>query len=280
LDRADQISLPENRATVIAQSHKTEVEQKFGNRPMGILVEQPSNRDTAAGIFLPLTFVRARDPEATVVIYPSDHFIYPEGRFVQIVRNALGAAEELRDKAVILGAHPNSLELEYGWIKLGMQNVGLKGQASHLVEAFYEKPHVSLARSAMESGALWNTLIVAARVSLLWDLGWRYFPQIMRQFERLATAIDTPEEKSVLRSVYETLPSLNFASDLLTHATSHLAVMEMKDVLWCDWGKPERIVDTLRHIGKKPSFPFDLLPSYPERAERTSDVSVASPITV
>lgn len=32
--------------------------------------------------------------------------------------------------------------------------------------------------------------------------------------------------------------------------------MELSGVLWSDWGKPERIVETLRRIGKSPAFPL------------------------
>jgi len=59
---------------------------------------------TAAGIFLPLAYVRARDPHATVVIYPSDHFVYPEERFVESVRSAVRAAEKIKDRLVLLAA--------------------------------------------------------------------------------------------------------------------------------------------------------------------------------
>jgi hypothetical protein len=36
--------------------------------------------------------------------------------------------------------------------------------------------------------------------------------------------------------------------------------MEMRDVLWCDWGNPRRIMDTLEKIGKQPAFAGDPLP--------------------
>jgi mannose-1-phosphate guanylyltransferase len=216
--------------------------------------------------------VRAHDPEATVIIYPSDHFIFPESRFVDIAKAALEALEMQPQRAVILGAPPDSLELEYGWIKLGKPLKGPGGRALCTVEAFYEKPGASIAMRAMAAGALWNTLIIASKVDLLWKLGWRYVPEIIQPFEALVKAIGTSDEKSVLHSIYGTLPSLNFASHLLTHSASHLAVMEMKDVLWCDWGKPERIVDTLRHIGKAPSFPTELLPSYRKSTDSLSDI--------
>ena len=39
----------------------------------------------SAGVFLPLAYVMEKDPDAAVMIFPCDHFIYPEGRFLQYV---------------------------------------------------------------------------------------------------------------------------------------------------------------------------------------------------
>jgi hypothetical protein len=36
-----------------------------------------------------------------------------------------------------------------------------------------------------------------------------------------------------------------------------LGVMELEGVIWSDWGRPERIVETLRSLGKKPTFPME-----------------------
>ena len=54
----------------------------------GTVLLQPHHRETAAEVFLSLTHVKARDPLATVVIYPSDHFVYPEHRFLDWAKRA------------------------------------------------------------------------------------------------------------------------------------------------------------------------------------------------
>jgi hypothetical protein len=77
VDRADRISPPERRLTEIGRRHREIDRIQLGARSKGIVVEQPVNKNTAAGVFLPLAHVRARDPNATIVIYPSDHFVHP-----------------------------------------------------------------------------------------------------------------------------------------------------------------------------------------------------------
>ena len=47
------------------------------------------------GIFFPLTHIRADDPPATVVIYPSDHFVHPKGKFIEEMQHAVWVAERV-----------------------------------------------------------------------------------------------------------------------------------------------------------------------------------------
>ena len=55
------------------------------------------------------------------------------------------------------------------------------------------------------------------------------------------------------------LPMHNLSSDLLQCVPDHLAVIELTGVLWSDWGKPERIAETLRRIDRRPAFPLTCL---------------------
>jgi hypothetical protein len=103
---------------------------------------------------------------------------------------------------------------------------------------------------------LWNTLILAAKVETLWNLGQRCFPEMMQLFEIYSQAIGTSEEDSVLETMSQVMPTRNFSSHLLECVPNEIAVMELSGVLWCDSEKPERIFETLRRIGKSAAFPL------------------------
>ena len=83
---------------------------------------------------------------------------------------------------------------------------------------------------------------------------------MMLFFERLKVAIDTADELRVLDAIYDLMPRRNFSSDLLQCAQERLAVMEMTDVSWSDWGTPDLIVADLDNIGKGPAVAEDPLP--------------------
>lgn len=253
-DRADRLTAPQQKITVVTRPFLEEIWSQLANRRTGQVLVQPRNCETAAGIFLPLTYIRAQNPQATVVLYPSDHFVFPEAPFIETVRHAIAAAESLVDRVILVGVRPTHLELEYGWIVEG-RHVGLShGVPVYAVKAFLEKPDRTHAQAAMEDGALWNTFVLAAKVENLWKMGWRCFPDLMALFERLGRHIGTSKEGRVLESIYHTMPRKNFSSDLLQQIPDQVGVVELRGVMWSDWGQPERIVETLRVLGKVPAF--------------------------
>lgn len=278
LGRATLIASPTRTVVVAARHHRHEMpDQPVANRPHK-LIEQPINRDTAAGIFLPISFVRAHDPQAVVVIQPSDHFVYPERRFVETVRQSVASAEGMPDRLMLLGVQPDRLETEYGWIQRGARLNGTSSHPVHAVSSFIEKPGLAQADAALRSGGLWNTLVLTATVDALWQAGWDCFPDMMPLFERLCSAWHTPDESAVIEDVYRHMPKHNFSSQLLQQVPDRVAVMELTGVLWSDWGKPERIAESIRRIGKTPAFPLDCLdrPFAPNPVPQRAEAVLAS----
>lgn len=261
LDRAARLAPAERAVLVVAQTHCQEAMTQLNGREVGTLLFQPVNRDTAAGVFLPLTYIRAQDPQATVVIYPSDHFVFPEETFLDHVQQAVLAAEQLKHRIVLLGVAPDRLELDYGWIVPGKRLVHPRRTPVQTVLRFLEKPTAPQADEAMSKNALWNTMVMTAKVDTFWQLGRQCFPDLMERFERLGCAIGTSEESRVLEEIYLNMPSRNFSSDLLQQRPERVVVIELTDVLWSDWGRPERIADALRRIDRTPAFPLNALGS-------------------
>jgi mannose-1-phosphate guanylyltransferase len=254
LDRSDRIVPPERRVTVIAREHQADAWPQLSSRPQGKLILQPSNRETAAGIFLGLAYIRAHNPQATVLIFPSDHFVYPEEAFVKRAASLARAARNLKHWIFLLGAAPDSPEIEYGWIQPGAHLGWIDGCRVRGTQSFLEKPNLDGCKRAMRAGALWNTMVISAKVEMLWSLGWCCFPEMMRLFEACGALIGGPREEQVLESLYQAIPVQNFSTHVLQEFPKQVAVMELQGVLWSDWGQPDRIAATLRRIGKQPAF--------------------------
>ncbi len=255
LSRARKVVPDKRTLIVLDKSHEPFCQPQLHDSPEILRIIQPRNCDTAPGIFLPLTYVRRIDPQATAILYPSDHFVYPEERFVNVIQEAVEESSRLSGYLILLGVEPDCLELDYGWIQPGPV-IKASGGRVRSVRAFVEKPGYVEIRRAVVCGALWNTFVLVAKVESLWRLGWRFFPEMMGLFQVLGGAIGSPREKEALDQIYSVMPSLNFSSALLQRVPDRVGVLQLHDVLWSDWGRPERVVTSLLKIDKQPSFRF------------------------
>ena len=249
-DRARMLAPPHHRVAVVSKSH---VECGWVGRalmPEGKLLAQACNHDTGPGALLPLAYVRRKDPDATVVILPCDHFVYPEYLFTQRVINAIEAVEAFPERVVLLGACPEKADADLGWIELAGPLSPSFDSEIYKVSRFVEKPPAEEATRIMKTGGLLNTLVIACRVKSLWALGQRNFPRTIALLEQAANAFDTDTEDEALHRAYREMPSWNLSKDLLGRCAENLAVMELDGVQWSDWGKPERI---LKSIGRMSS---------------------------
>ena len=176
LDRAARLAPAERSVLVVTQTHCQEAMTQLKEHEVGTLLFQPVNRDTAVGVFLPLTYIRARDSHATVVIYPSDHFVFPEDKFLDHVHHAVLTAKQLKHRIVLLVVAPDRLELDYGWILPGKRLVHSERKPVQTVLRFLEKPTAPQPDEALSHHALWNTMVMTAKVDTFWDLGWQCSP--------------------------------------------------------------------------------------------------------
>lgn len=120
-----------------------------GIEPKAIIIE-PQGRNTAPAIAVAAQVV-ADDPDALLLVMPSDHLI----RKPEAFRDAVGAAVPLakEGRLVTFGIAPSEPSTAYGYIK---QGASLHGDAFD-VAAFVEKPNTDKAREFLESGQYsWN----------------------------------------------------------------------------------------------------------------------------
>ena len=175
----------------------------------------------------------------------------------------------------LFGVRPSHLELDYGWISLGGILGWSEGSCVHSIQEFVEKPGLADGERLMNEGALWNTFILVASVETLWKAGWECFPEVMEHFDQLQQSIGTPVEGSVLQNIYHDMPNRNFSREVLQPLTKQLGVMELEKVLWSDWGRPERILETLQAVGISPTFPTEVFKDVRIPAKLKSAAEVA-----
>ncbi|WP_222559067.1 mannose-1-phosphate guanylyltransferase/mannose-6-phosphate isomerase [Caenibius sp. WL] len=122
--------------------------------PSAILIE-PSARNTAPAVLAAALVLHARDPNALMLVMPSDHVIPDDARF----RDAVLAGERAaRDgQLVTFGIRPDRAETGYGWLQLSEAADADFSPVPQKLQRFVEKPDSAAAAAMLADGRhLWN----------------------------------------------------------------------------------------------------------------------------
>jgi mannose-1-phosphate guanylyltransferase len=257
LERAKRVIPSERVFTIITESHlkHPEVREQISSRPKDTVIVQPENKETAAGLLLPLMYLHKRYPSSLVLVLPSDHFVREEDRLMDYTRLACRAVWRDPSRMILLGVKPDRDEPEYGYL-LPIKKPSETEPKMSEISWFIEKPEQKIARRLMRAGGLWNTMIMAFKTSTM--LYWisRLAPALYHQFRQIYQAIGTPGETEVVREVYRRLEPINFSKEFLEPMVksypSSLIALPVRDLLWSDWGTASRIRDVLKKIGQVP----------------------------
>ena len=247
LARVERLIPRERILIIVGTHHRPEVEAQLAHWPPDNVIFQPASRDTAPGILLPLAHVSHRAPFTTVAIFPSDHFVLAEERFMSSVAQAVEETRRFRQDITLLGMTPTELEDGYGWIEPGTQ---IPGRNTLAVQRFYEKPSPLRAQELLRQGALLNTFVCVAQANTVWELVRQAVPELYQDFLLIRNALRTPHAEEVIARVYGTMQPVNFSSAICEPFAARLRVLPVPDVGWSDWGSAERILASLHRMGK------------------------------
>ena len=170
--------------TVVSRPHlaHAEVRRQLAARPRETLIVQPVNKETAPGILLPLMFIYKGCPEAIVALFPSDHFILEEDRFMSHVHLAAQAVKHDPTRIVLLAIEPYKPEKDYGYV-VPHADIGRPCRfGTRPVSAFIEKPAADMALKLMTQGGLWNTMTMVFKLDTLLELVRRVHPALYLNF--------------------------------------------------------------------------------------------------
>jgi len=234
----------ERICTIVAGEQRRWWERPLRELPKDNIVVQPSNRGTANGILFPLLHILERDPEARVIMLPSDHHVRNEAVLNRALEHALTRVERDAQNIVLLGIEPEEPDAELGYI---LPNADTSGCPS--VKRFVEKPTQIEAHALMQKGALWNTFILVAQGSALLRLFEQRSPETVLQMRAVLRHPPGTVDYSLRAcSVYATLPEIDFSRHICQGQEEALRVLPVPACGWSDLGTPQRVSAALRHL--------------------------------
>lgn len=240
---------PSQTFIVVTQKHQRFYESLAHEISPGLLLQQPANKGTAPAIIYALLRVATKSPNATVALFPSDHFFTDDEQFMSHVDTAFEAVQVAPQTITLLGITPTSAEKEYGWIEPQRSILGSAARSITQVRRFWEKPSASLAHKLMQRGCLWNSFVIVGCVDALLRMAQAAVPELYESFAALAPFFETTRERRALAELYSRIDDVNYSHEVLAARPQDLAVMRVGDVGWSDLGDPARVLSTLALIG-------------------------------
>ena len=230
LDRFLPICPMENIYVVTHEEHTALVREQLPQLQSHQILSEPMRKNTTACIAYASYAIAQRNPDATIVVTPSDHLILKEEEFLDVIKKAADQAKS-QDKLMTLGITPTRPETGYGYIQYHTEKSFAKK-----VKTFTEKPELSLAKKFLESGDfVWNSGIFIWGVQAILNAIHQYLPEMAEVFdEQVKPKLGTSEEREAILSAYSQSKSISIDYGVMEKAQN--VYVCLGNFTWSDLG--------------------------------------------
>lgn len=191
VDRISGLVPPDHIFILTNHLQEKEVRRQLPELPAENIVAEPARRDTAPAVALGTGLIASRDPNASMIVLPSDALILDSGAFLSLAKEALQLADT--EKALItIGIRPTWACPSYGYIERAAPFTapGLQHNC-YEVARFREKPDADTALEYLKSGCYtWNAGMFIWKVAYVREQLSRHAPQLEQFITELTASAD------------------------------------------------------------------------------------------
>lgn len=200
------------------------------------VLAEPMRRNTAPCIAYASYLVKKENPDAVIVVAPSDHLILNEEAFQNTMQTAIDAAAS-QDKLITIGLKPNRPETGFGYIQFKESGDDVKP-----VKTFTEKPEKELAEKFIESGDfVWNSGIFAWGVKAIVSALENSLPEMAESFAEIEDQLLTDAEHEAVGKAYSQCINISIDFGVMEKADNVYTVLG--DFGWSDLGSWNSLYD-------------------------------------
>ena len=223
-------------------------------RPSQVLTE-PERRNTAPAIAYAAYKVFALDPEAVMIVTPSDHFIGDEKAFRETMNRAIAYAAT-HDELLTIGIKPTYPATGYGYIEAEGFEMGRDGISK--VTRFKEKPEIEEAKELLRDGRyLWNSGMFVWKARVIVEALEKYLPEVAAGFAEISD-FSSPGAVEKVRRAFADSPSISIDYGVMEKAENVSCVLG--DFQWDDvgtWNSLQRLEERMELRDSKCLFSED-----------------------
>ena len=215
---------------VTSENYVDIVRKQLPEMPADHILAEPVPRNTAPCIAYACWRIMREDPEANIVVTPSDAIVLKTELFSEIISKALEFTAS-SSSIVTVGIHPDRPETGYGYICSSSK------EECNIVKVneFREKPDRETAERYLAAGNyFWNAGIFVWSVSTIVDQMRRHAPQIAGMMDKIAWTFGTDEEKAALAEFFPQCDKISIDYAVMEKSDSIYVISA--DLGWSDLG--------------------------------------------
>ncbi|MFH1121644.1 MAG: mannose-1-phosphate guanylyltransferase [Bacteroidota bacterium] len=232
----------ENIYIVTNEIYKKQVLEQLPAIAESQVLCEPSRRNTAPCIAYANYRIFQENPEANLVVAPSDHIILKEDIFTEVITAALDASEK-NNWLLTLGIQPSRPDTGYGYIQFDEAITCKTDNRIKKVKTFTEKPQLEMAKQFLASGDfLWNSGIFIWKLKTIMSAFEKHLPDIDQLFKAGNGKYGTPEEDTFIKQTYAICKSISIDYGVMEKAEDVFVLSS--DFGWSDLGTWGSLYDT------------------------------------
>lgn len=209
VDRIERCIPHDNICIVTNKNYVRMIKRQLPKIRGGNIFIEPYNKETATCIGYAAIKLLKRDPEAVMIVLPSDHMISNKDEFRRTIGEALDIAKS-ESLLVTMGVVPRCPETAYGYIEFGKPIEGYCDIPAYHVKRFTEKPNKTVAQIFIDKGTfLWNSGMFVWKASVLLKEMEKYLPDLYGCLMQMSESIGTADEERVVNDEYEKIDGIS-----------------------------------------------------------------------
>ncbi len=234
-DRFIQLMPAEQIFIVSNLEYKELIIEQLPDLPVENILLEPLRRNTAPCIDYANFRIHQKNPDANIVVAPSDHLIVKEAEFLQYVQEGLNFVDQ-NNALLTMGIVPSRPETGYGYIQSLQEKVkDYESTGLRKVKTFTEKPDLELAKVFMDSGDFyWNAGIFFWSLTSIMEAFDKHLPEIHSLFLEGEGQYGTASEAQFIEKTYSSCRNVSIDYGVMEKAENVYVLIS--DFGWSDLG--------------------------------------------
>lgn len=222
----------ENFLVVTNESYKDLVLEHLPELDEAQVLCEPIGRNTAPCIAYAAMRIKSINPDAQMIVTPSDHLVLNEVEFHNVINETIEFIKK-NDSLMTIGIKPSRPDTGYGYIQLDVQSDEFVN--INKVKTFTEKPNLELAKMFVESGEFfWNSGIFVWNVSSILRELKEHLSDTYTLFDSISQDYNTENESRSIAKIYPECRPISIDFGIMEKVSN--VYVRKSDFGWSDIG--------------------------------------------